>query len=79
MSLEYASRGLIGMLTPQANTTVEPEFNILWPRGIAMLNARLLSDKRSITERLADYFEHYDDSLKQFANAPVGAVGAACT
>ena len=29
MSLEYASRGLVGMLTPQANTTVEPEFNLL--------------------------------------------------
>ena len=24
--LEYAPRGLIGALTPQANTTVEPEF-----------------------------------------------------
>ena len=33
MSLEYAPRGLVGMLTPQANTTVEPEFNLLWPRG----------------------------------------------
>jgi maleate isomerase len=79
MSLEYASRGLVGMLTPQANTTVEPEFNILWPRGVAMINARLLSDKPSMTDRLVDYFESYGASLKQFANAPVGAVGAACT
>lgn len=79
MSLEYAPRGLIGMLTPQANTTVEPEFNILWPRGIAMINARLMSNKPSMTDRLVDYFENYGASLKQFANAPVGAVGAACT
>jgi len=79
MSLEYASRGLIGMLTPQANTTVEPEFNILWPRGVAMINARLMSDKPSMTDRLVDYFDNYDASLKQFANAPIGAVGAACT
>jgi maleate cis-trans isomerase len=79
MSLEYASRGLVGMLTPQANTTVEPEFNILWPRGVAMINARLLSDKPSMTDRLVDYFDNYGASLKQFANAPVGAVGAACT
>src|ERR1700749_4185668 len=79
MSLEYAPRGLVGMLTPQANTTVEPEFNILWPRGVAMINARLMSDKPSMTDRLVDYFENYAASLKQFANAPVGAVAAACT
>ena len=79
MSLEYAPRGLIGMLTPQANTTVEPEFNILWPPGVAMINARLMSDKDSISARLVDYFDNYGASLKQFANAPVGVVGAACT
>lgn len=79
MSLEYAPRGLVGMLTPQANTTVEPEFNILWPPGVAMVNARLMSDKPSMTDRLVDYFDNYGSSLKQFANAPLGAVAAACT
>jgi maleate isomerase len=79
MSLEYAPRGLVGMLTPQANTTVEPEFNILWPRGVAMINARLMSGKASMTDRLVDYFDNYGASLKQFANAPVGVVAAACT
>ena len=79
MSLEYASRGLVGMLTPQANTTVEPEFNILWPRGVAMINARLMSGKASMTARLVDYFDNYAASLAQFANAPVGVVAAACT
>ena len=59
MSLEYAPRGLVGMLTPQANTTVEPEFNILWPRGVAMINARLMSGKASMTDRLVDYFDNY--------------------
>jgi maleate cis-trans isomerase len=79
MSLEYAPRGLVGMLTPQANTTVEPEFNILWPAGVAMINARLMSDKSSMSARLVDYFENYAASLRQFANAPVGVVAAACT
>jgi maleate cis-trans isomerase len=79
MSLEYAPRGLVGMLTPQANTTVEPEFNILWPAGVAMINARLLSDKGSMADRLVDYFDTYATSLGQFANAPVGAVAVACT
>jgi len=79
MSLEYAPRGLIGMLTPQANTTVEPEFNLLWPEGFAMINARLMSDGKSLSARLIDYFDQYDASLRQFANAPIGVAAAACT
>ena len=79
MSLEYAPRGLVGMLTPQANTTVEPEFNLLWPRGVAMINARLMSDKATISARLVDYFANYGSSLRQFANAPIGVAAAACT
>jgi maleate isomerase len=79
MSLEYAPRGLVGMLTPQANTTVEPEFNLLWPNGVAMINARLMSDKPSMSDRLVDYFDNYEAALRQFANAPVGVVAAACT
>jgi maleate cis-trans isomerase len=79
MSLEYAPRGLVGMLTPQANTTVEPEFNILWPRGVAMISGRLISGKDSLNARLVDYFESYDQALNQFANAPIGVAAAACT
>lgn len=67
------------MLTPQANTTVEPEFNLLWPAGIAMINARLMSDGATLAARLIDYFDRYEASLKQFANAPIGAAAAACT
>jgi maleate isomerase len=79
MSLEYAPHGLIGMLTPQANTTVEPEFNLLWPPGVAMINARLMSDKASMADRLVDYFATYAQSLRQFANAPIEVAAAACT
>ena len=39
-TLEYADKGLVGVLTPQANTTAEPELNILWPQGVAMLVAQ---------------------------------------
>ncbi len=77
--LEYAKRGLVGVLTPQANTTVEPEFTILWPAGIAMLNARLTSPKKTIEERLVDYMAQAEDSLDQFANAPIQAVAFGCT
>ena len=77
--LEYAKRGLVGVLTPQANTTVEPELTILWPAGVAMLNARLTSPKKTIEERLLDYIDRAEKSLDQFANAPIQAVAFACT
>jgi len=77
--LEYAKRGLIGVLTPQANTTVEPEFTILWPAGVAMLNARLTSPKKTIEERLVDYTSQIETTIDQFANAPIQAVAFGCT
>ena len=77
--VEYAPRGLIGVLTPQANTTVEPEFAVMWPPGYAMINARLTSPKDRIEDRLVDYFDRLEGNLAQFANAPVKAVAVACT
>lgn len=79
MSVEYAPRGLIGVLTPQANTTVEPELAILLPPGVAMLNARLTSTKPTIIARLLDYLRDLPESARQFANAPIRALAFACT
>ena len=79
MRPEYAPRGLIGCLTPQANTTVEPELAILLPPGIGFLNARLVSPKTTIRERLGDYFDQMERSLPQFGNAPLDAIAVACT
>ncbi len=77
--LQYAPNGLIGLLTPQANTTAEPEFGILCPTGFSTITARLTSDKRTIDERLVDYIESIDRTLDRFANAPLAAVAFACT
>ncbi len=79
MSVEYAAEGLLGVLTPQANTTVEPELAIMLPPRTAMLNARLTSPKPTIAARLVDYVEGLDLAVAQFANAPVGAIAFACT
>lgn len=79
MSVEYAPKGLIGLLTPQANTTVEPEHFILLPAGYAHINARLISDKPTIEERLVDYVDQLDPTCDQFANAPIQAIAAGCT
>lgn len=76
---EYAPKGLFGLLTPQANTTAELEVQILCPPGYAALTARLTSDKPTMEDRLIDYVARMDDTITRFANAPIRAVGFACT
>lgn len=79
MTIEYGPRGLIGVLTPQANTTVEPEFSILMPPGFAMINARLVSSQTTMEARLVDYFANYEQACTQFSNAPLSALAFGCT
>jgi maleate isomerase len=79
MTVEYAPHGLIGVLTPQANTTVEPEFWVMLPPGVAMINARMMSDKGTLEGRLLDYFDQLDTAVRQFHNAPIGAIALGTT
>ena len=79
MTIEYGSKGLIGVLTPQANTTVEPEFWSLLPHGFSLINARLVSSCLTIEERLVDYFANLEKSIHQFGNAPIKVLAIACT
>ncbi|MFY0691746.1 MAG: hypothetical protein JXR14_07465 [Paracoccaceae bacterium] len=76
---QYAPLGLLGVLTPQANTTAEPELSILCPPGVSLLTARLTSEKASMDDRLVDYVLSMERTLDRFANAPLGAVIFACT
>ena len=68
---DYGQKGLIGVLTPQANTTVEPEFWTLLPTGWSLINTRLTSKKKTIESRLVDYTKNFQKTAEQFANAPV--------
>ena len=79
MCMEYAPHGLIGLLTPQANTTVEPEAWALLAPGYSLINGRLVSQANGLNERLLDCFAQLEKSLVQFANAPLSVLALACT
>lgn len=77
---DYGKGGLLGMLTPQANTTVEPEFWSLLPAEWSMINARLTSSCATIEDRLLDYTTKFVETARtEFANAPVNVIGIGCT
>lgn len=68
---------VIGITTPQANTTVEPEMQLLL--GGTVLTARLTSPMADSRQRLLDYFDRLPATLAQFDVAPLAAAGFACT
>lgn len=76
---EYAGKGLAGLLSPQANTTAEPEFAALMPADTGWLNARLTSSASTITARLADYMASLAIGCDQFGGAPLQALALGCT
>lgn len=75
----YGAKGLIGLLTPQANTTVEPEFAILCPADVAFITARMVSNKDGMEARLLDYAETVEATSAQFGNAPINALAMGVT
>lgn len=77
---DYGQGGLLGMLTPQANTTVEPEFWSLLPAEWSMVNARLISSAKTIEERLVEYTTRFVETARiEFSNAPIDVIGIGCT
>lgn len=78
MKVEAPEYGrVLGLTTPQANTTVEPEMQTLLTG--TLLTARLTSPFSDSRDRLVDYFDRLPATLAQFDVAPVAAAGFACT
>lgn len=70
--LEYAPHGLVGLLVPPANTTVEAEASVLLPPGIGWLAARLQGDATvGMDLRMRQYLQQLDGTLAQMNNAPI--------
>lgn len=77
--LEYAQGGLVGVLTPQANATVEAELSVLLPPDVGMVAGRFTCPAPDLKARLIAYFARLDEAIAQFADAPMDAIGVACT
>ena len=60
----YGSAEVVGLLTPQANTTAEIEFNALMPLGVSSLVARMTSRCSTLEARLLEYFDQLDLTLE---------------
>ncbi|MCZ8132888.1 MAG: hypothetical protein O9284_16565 [Steroidobacteraceae bacterium] len=76
---DYGARGRFGLLTPQANPTVEPEFRRLMPADTELYVARLTSRSTDPRERLVEYLESLPDALAQYDTLPLAAIAFACT
>ncbi len=74
----YGSKARIGLVTPQANPTAEPEIQALSPAGVSILTTRCTSQGQA-QERFVEYFEKLDRSLSTFDSLKLNAVGFACT
>lgn len=70
---------LAGILTPQANATVESEMRALLPPELAWIVARLTCPSPDSRERLLQYFRNVHATVAQFDTAPVSIAGFACT
>jgi maleate isomerase len=68
----------IGIATPMANPTVEPELRALFPADVNMLVTRSVAAGDSRTRLLA-YFEYLERSLESFGGLELDAFGFACT
>jgi maleate isomerase len=76
---DYGARGRFGLLTPQANPTVEPEFRRLMPDGTELYVARSTSRSPDPRTRLVEYLERLPETVSQFDTLRLRAVAFACT
>ena len=76
---DYGAVARIGIGVPQANPTVEPEFERLLPSSVAKYSVRLCSKEESPADRLREYLESLPETLGRYDTLQLDAFGFACT
>jgi maleate isomerase len=78
-ALEYSARGLVGILTPQANTTAEAELAVLLSPGVGSAVSRLTCFDEDSRARLLGYFRNVGAAVRAFDTARPQVCLFACT
>lgn len=76
---DYGPRARVGVATPQANPTVEPEMRLLLPDTIAVYGTRLTHGSPTVEERLQHYIRHMPDAMRSFGSLKIAIFGFGCT
>lgn len=79
MAREYGSKGRVGVAPPQANPTVEPEIAACLPPGVSLFVSRLTSACPSPTDRMLDYYNNLDQTMRAYDTLKLDAFAFACT
>lgn len=76
---EYSAKGLVAILPPQANTTVEAELGVLLEPDIGTIVSRLTCFEADSRARLLGYFENVGAALRALDTARPAFGLFACT
>lgn len=76
---EYGPRARVGIATPQANPTVEPELRALLPADVGVYATRLTHPSPRVEERIDHYVRHMPDAIRSFGSLRLAAFGFGCT
>jgi maleate isomerase len=76
---DYGAKGRVGVATPQANPTVEPELGACLPPGAILYTARLTSACAQPKDRYLEYYDKLERTLDTFDTLKLDALAYACT
>lgn len=76
---EYTTRGLVGLLVPPANPTVEAEMHRLLAPDLGIVTTRLPVGTGDLSQRLQQYNSALLSSARSFGGLPLDVLYYACT
>lgn len=76
---DYGTKGRVGVATPQANPTVEPEISACIPPRVSLYATRLTSSCPDPKLRFLEYFDQLDQTLQSYDTLKLDALAFACT